>query len=79
MKTLQEYKNRYGELAGEKNYYLDKAFEAQAKLDSKKRKPTKKAKAAVKKAAVKKPVAKKPATKKPVARKTPAKRTTKRK
>lgn len=73
MKTLKEYKNRYGELAGEKNYYLDKAFEAQAKIDSKKRKPTKKSttKPAANKAAVKKVV-----TKKPVARKTPVKKTT---
>lgn len=57
MKTLKEYKAKFGKLAGEKNYYLDKAFEAQTKLDATK-------KPATKKAAVKKPATKKPAVKK---------------
>lgn len=60
MKTLTEYKNKFGAVKGEINYHIDKALELQSKVT---KKPT------VKKPATKKPATKKPATKKPAVKK----------
>lgn len=55
MKTLTEYKNKFGAVKGEINYHIDKALELQGKVNKK---------PATKKPAVKKVTTKKPAVKK---------------